>query len=402
MGNGSVKLNGPPDEPKSIWNRSFIILFFANMAFNMGLNMSNSILSIYADSLGASAAVIGFIVSAFAITSVFLRLISAPIMDTFNRKHLIIIAALMMSCAFGGFSISNSIPLLICFRLLQGCSMAFGNACCLAMVADMLPKENYNSGLGYYSLAQVACSAIAPYIGLELVKMTGYRSTFVLAACFMLFAGVLIFFIKTDFVRSKKLKLSLNNIIAREALLPAVLMFLMVFAGTSVMAFLYLFAAERGITGNVGLYFTVSAVTMLVTRPIVGRLTDKFGLIKVSVPAFLCSILSMFIISYSTSLFGLLFAALISAFGQGACSPAIQALAMKTVSADRRGSASSTNYIAQDLGAMAGSSAAGQIIRLTGYAAMWRIMVIPYIAGAAALLFFRRRIARIEDDFSAQ
>ena len=362
--------------------------------------MSNSILSIYADHLGASAAVIGMVVSSFGISSVLFRLISAPIMDTYNRKYVVISAAFLMSAAFGGFSISTSIPMIVCFRLLQGCSMAFGNACCLAMVADMLPKEHYNSGLGYYSLAQVVCTAIAPSIGLELVKLTGYRTTYLLAAGFMLVAGLLTCLIRTDFKRTKRLKLSLNNVIAREAMLPAVLQFLMIFSGTTVMSFLYLSCGERGITGNVGLYFTVSAITMLITRPIVGRLTDKFGLIKISVPAIICSILSMFIISYSTTLFGILSAAFISAFGQGAFSPAIQALAMKSVTTDRRGTASSTNYIAQDLGAMAGASFAGQIIQLTGFTAMWRIMCIPYATGVVLLILLRKRVARIEQEFA--
>ena len=388
--------------PTSIWNRSFVILFFANMAFNMGLNMSNSILSIFADHLGASAAIIGFVSSSFAVSAVLFRLISAPIMDTYNRKHLVIIATLLMSVSFVGFSFSYNIPMLVCFRLLQGCSMAFGNACCLAMVADMLPKEHYNSGLGYYSLAQVVCSAIAPSIGLELVGLAGYRVTYISSACFMLFAGFLICFVRTDFVRTKRLKLSLNNVIAREAFLPAGFQFLMVSAGTTVMAFLYLFAGERGIQGNVGLFFTVSAITMLVTRPIVGKLTDRFGLVRVCIPALACSILSMFFISFSTSLFGVLCAAFVSAFGQGACSPAIQALIMKTVPSERRGTASSTNFIAQDLGAMAGAALSGQIVQLVGYAAMWRVMTIPYVVGGALLVFFRGRVRRIEEDFAAQ
>lgn len=396
----STDIKNQNRKAESIWSRSFIIIFFANMAFNMGLNMSNSILSIFADSLGATAAVIGFIVSSFAVSSILFRLISAPVMDTYNRKHLVISAALLMAVAFGGFSISTSVPMLIFFRLLQGCSMAFGNACCLAMVADMLPKEQYNSGLGYYSLAQVVCSAIAPSIGLELVKLTGYRATYIISACFMLLAGALTCLIKTDFVRTKKLKLSFRSMVAKEALLPAVFQFLMIFSNTPVVAFLYLFCGEQGVAGNVGLYFTVSAITMLVTRPIIGKLTDKFGLLKVSVPALICSILSFYILSCSKTLFSVLCVAFISAFGQGVLIPAFQALAMKTVPTERRGIASSTNFIAQDLGAMTGSSFAGQVVRLTGYVAMWRVMMIPCAAGLILLFAFRRKVARIEDDFA--
>lgn len=395
-------LAGPPGEPATIWNRSFIILFFANMAFNMGLNMSNSLVAIYANHLGASAAAIGFVASSFGISSLLFRMISAPVMDTYNRKYLVVFAALMLSVAFGGFSISNNLPMMVGFRLVQGCGMAFGNACCLAMVADMLPKEKYNSGLGYYSLAQVVCSAIGPSVGLELVDRVGFRATYTLTACFMLLAAFLICWIKTNFTRTKKLKLSFQSIIAKEALLPASFQFLMLLGGAGAHSFLFLFAREQGVTGNIGLYSTVSAITMLATRPFIGRLTDKYGLAKTVIPAVLCNTLSLYIVSISTTLAGFLFAALISAFGQGALGPAIQALVMKSVPSERRGSASTTNFIAQDLGSMIGPVLAGAIAQSFGYVVMWRIMAIPTLIGAAVLVMFKSTIVRIEEEFAAR
>lgn len=384
----------------SIWSRSFIILFFANMAFNMGMNMNSALLALFADHLGASAATVGFVVSSFGITAIVFRLIAAPIMDTYNRKYLVIFAALTVSASFLGLSVSTSIPMLVGFRMLQGCGMAFGNACCLAMVADMLPKERYTSGLGYYSLAQVVCSAIAPTVGIELLNRTSFRATYTIAACLMLLAAVLICLIKTSFSRTKKLKLSINNMVAKEAFFPASLQFMTSCAIASLSAFLFLYAAEQSVTGNVGLYFTVTAVTMLATRPVTGRLVDKYGLIRVSVPALLCSIISVFVISGSKTLAGFLIAAFIAAFGQGTLGPAVQALSMKAVSTQRRGAASSTNYIALDAGALLGPFVAGHIVQIAGYVPMWRIMTIPYAVCAAALILFRGVITRIEKNFA--
>ena len=387
--------------PKSIWNKSFIILFFANMAFNLGLNMSNSLLAIYADYLGAPASVIGLVVSSFGVSAILFRLISAPVMDTYNRKYLVVFAALMLAIAFGGFSISHSIPMVIGFRLIQGCGMAFGNACCLVMVADMLPKDKYNSGLGYFSLAQVVSSAAGPSVGLALVDMAGFRATYTLTACLMLFAAFLALQLKTNFKRTKKLKLALNNIIAKEAILPVGVNFIMVLGGAGVYSFLFIFAREQGVTGNIGLYYTVSALILLITRPVLGKLTDRYGIIKIAVPAVCFSIISMFIVSYSATLAGFLIAAAISALGQGAMGPAIQALTMKTVPSERRGAASSTNYISLDLGSMLGPIIAGQVAQIFGYTMMWRIMVIPYIVATAVLVCNKKTIVRIEEDFAA-
>jgi len=390
-----------PAQPATIWNKSFIILFFANMSFNMGMNMSNSLLAIYSDSLGASAAVIGLVASSFGISAILFRLISAPIMDTYNRKYLVIYAALLLAVAFWGYSISTGIPMLIGFRLLQGCGMAFGNACCLAMVADMLPRDKYSSGLGYYSLAAVACSAVGPSVGLELVGLVGFRMTYTLTACFMLFSAFLIFMIKTNFKRTKKLKLTFQNIIAKEALLPVGIQLIIGLGHGGMHSFLFLFARYQGVSGNIGLYFTVSAIVMLVTRPVFGRLTDRYGLIKIAIPAMACTIASVIIISYSTTLSGFLCAAVVAAFGQGAFSPAMQALIMKSVPSERRGSASSTNYIGIDLSSMIGPALAGQIVQTFGYITMWRVMVIPMVVGTLVLHLCRKSINRIEEEFAA-
>jgi MFS family permease len=308
---------------------------------------------------------------------------------------------MMLAVAFSGFSISNSIPMVVGFRLIQGCGMAFGNACCLVMVADMLPKDKYNSGLGYYSLAHVVSGAVGPSVGLALVDAAGFRVTYTLTACLMLLAAFLTLQLRIDFKRTKKLKLAFNNIIAMEAILPVGVNFIMVLGGAGVSSFLFIFARGQGVAGNIGLYFTISALTMLVTRPFLGKLTDKYGITRVAIPALSFNVISMFIISYSTTLAGFLSAAVVSAFGQGAFGPAIQALTMKAVPTDRRGAASSTNYIGMDLGSMLGPLAAGQVAHIFGYTLMWRIMVIPFIIAAIVLVVFRKNIIRIEKDFAA-
>ncbi|MCL2120684.1 MAG: MFS transporter [Clostridiales bacterium] len=385
-------------EPTSIWNLSFITLFFTNMAFNMGQLMSNSLLAVYANSFGATETQIGLVISTFALASISFRFISAPVMDTYNRKYIVVFSTLMLAIAFWGFSISKSVPMLIAFRLVQGCGMAFGNACCLAMVADMLPKDKYSSGIGYYSLAQVISSAIGPSIGLWLVEMTGFGMTFTINAGIMLLAAFLAFQIKLDFKQGKKLVLKFDNIIAKEGLLPScILLFLL--AGGSAGSFLIVYAASRGVTAYIGFYFTVSALTMLITRPLIGRLTDKIGLVYVCIPALFSNIIAFIIISNSSALWSFFLASFIGAFGLGACQPAFQALSMKSVPKERRGAASSTNFIGMDIGSMIGPMLAGTLAQSFGYVSMWRIMTIPLFMAILLLFLTRKKVMQIEEDF---
>jgi MFS family permease len=180
------------------------------------------------------------------------------------------------------------------------------------------------------------------------------------------------------------------------------MLFLLNTGSTTVGSFLIVFARDQGVTGNIGLYFLVSASTMLVTRPIIGRLTDRFGLVKVVIPALFCNVLSFFVISYSGTLLSFMFAAFISAFGYGACQPAMQALSMKTVPNERRGAASSTNFIGMDLGNLLGPTMGGIVAQALGYDVMWRTMAVPFLVGISLLITFRKLFTRIEQDFTAK
>jgi MFS family permease len=254
--------------------------------------------------------------------------------------------------------------------------------------------------MGYYSLAQSACQAVGPSIGLELVNQLGFHATYVITASTMLFAAFLAFQLKINFKRTKKLKISLQNSIAKEALLPSLLMLVMLFGGAIANSFLVISSRAQGITGNIGLYFTVSAITMFVTRPAIGRLTDRFGIVRVTIPAFLCNVVAYFIISYATTLNTLLIAGFIIAFGQGACFPAFQALSMKTVPPERRGAASCTNFMGTDIGYLIGPMVAGNIAGYWGYPVMWRVMTISFFIGMLVVFLCRRRFTRIEEEFA--
>jgi MFS family permease len=73
---------------------------------------------------------------------------------------------------------------------------------------------------------------------------------------------------------------------------------------------------------------------------------------------------------------------------------------MKSVPKERRGAASSTNYIGNDLGNLTGPVLAGTIIDHVGYAPMWRLMTIPLFIAIAVVLICRKRIMGIENAFA--
>ncbi|MBE6103631.1 MAG: MFS transporter [Erysipelotrichaceae bacterium] len=397
-------------EPEKLWNSMFISVFISAIFFNLSAQMSNSLLSLYAKSTGAPADQIGVLMSMFALTALIFRFIAGPAMNAYNRKTLLQFAMIMFGTAYLGFSLSpkiaettgmNVIHVMMFFRLLQGIGNAFGNACLLTIVSECIPKAAFSSGVGIFALSQSVAQAIGPTVGVWLRDAFGYNTTYVITSALMLFSMILVGLIVHVPNRGTGIfVLNLNNMIAKEALVPALIVFLVSFGFTSINAFFLVYAEERGISGA-SYYFTVNALALMATKPMVGKLNDKYGFVKVAIPATFLTGLSLVLIGLSTKTWHLLVIALINSCGYGAVQPALQSMCMKSVPAERRGSASSTNYIALDSATLLGPAVCGVVAKAFGYVPMmWIVMAVPIAVAILCIILFRNRLNKIEDDFA--
>ena len=83
-----------------------------------------SLIAPYAESLGATDMVIGVVASAFAITALLLKAVSAPAIDALNKKMILFFSMLVLAVSYLGFGMSNTVPGVMVFRLLQGAAKA--------------------------------------------------------------------------------------------------------------------------------------------------------------------------------------------------------------------------------------------------------------------------------------
>jgi MFS family permease len=125
-------------------------------------------------------------------------------------------------------------------------------------------------------------------------------------------------------------------------------------------------ADERHISG-IGVFFTVFAVTMMVLKPLSGKMQDRTGLASVLVPAFICMTASACIISFAQTLWLMIIAALLLAFGQGAGQPALLSSCAMVGGKERRGVALSTYYLGMDVGLGIGNVTGAQVAHALGF-----------------------------------
>ena len=380
---------------QGVWNPVFISVFITNICINMGQQMMNTLIPKFADYLGATASVIGTVTSMFAVTALAIRPFSGPAFDSFSKKRLLMIAVADIFLSFLIYSVAQSVPLLIIARLIQGLGVGCVSPLCLAMAGDSLPENAMGRGIGIFTLAQAVAQAIGPNIGLSLCDKIGYNYTFAVGACVMAAAFVVSCLMKEPNSDMPRLpyRITFNRMIAKEAIPSSLLLLFLGMAFSCISSFLAIYGALRGVK-EIGLYFTVYAGMLLLTRPIAGNITDRFGFDKVIVPGICFFGISFLIISFSQTLVSFLIAGAVGAFGYGACQPAIQALSIKRVPKEKRGAGTSTNYMCMDIGMLCGPLLSGYIIEaclglgmeeVAAYSSMYRLMLIPM---GISLLYF--------------
>ena len=83
-----------------IWNPLFTTIFIANACMNLSQQMMNSLVSKYADYLGAAATVVGIVASIYSVTALIFKILSGPVIDTYNRRFVLSGTMLIMAVSF--------------------------------------------------------------------------------------------------------------------------------------------------------------------------------------------------------------------------------------------------------------------------------------------------------------
>ena len=102
---------------ETIWSFPFVALMCTNFFQSMAAFMCNTTLPVYIDHLGATAAIVGTVVSAFAITALLIRPFAGPAFDSFSKKRLLIIAQAIICVSLFLYGVADSIPFLFSLAL---------------------------------------------------------------------------------------------------------------------------------------------------------------------------------------------------------------------------------------------------------------------------------------------
>ena len=379
------------------WQKAFAFTVMQNLVLCLGHFAVNPYIVSYAKFLGAGTTLTGFLSGMFFGVALAIRPVSGPMITKLDKRMLLIGVFALGFIAQIGYAAFPNLPMFIVFRFINGAQYSFVGSLIMTRVGDILPAEKMVSGMGIYGVGGAIGMSLAPAIGTWVLEfgqsrygeLMGFRLLFLYAAIAMLIAIIPCLLSPPDKKKTPEELAAIGkwyeNIATVKAIPIAVVAFFSVVAYSVYNAYVVEFAKERGIP-NASLFFTVLAIGLLVTRPVMGMLTDKFGIKRVVLPGLVLFAASFMIIGFSTSLGLMLFAAGVAAIGYGSSQPTTQAIVVRVVPPIKRGVATNTYYVGVDLGFFLGPLIGGYVIEWMGnYGDMFKLAAIPAVIALVIL-----------------
>jgi DHA1 family multidrug resistance protein-like MFS transporter len=264
----------------------------------LGISIISPVLPEYALSFSVPVSLIGWAVSAFALSRMLMDVPAGFFADRFGRKRNMIIGLILVVLSSIGAGIADKYYLLILARIIEGLGSALYVTSATTWVAQASDGESRGRYMSLYSGLIFAGTAFGPTIG-------GFSAVrFGLSSPFFIYAGLAFLGIiatvplkePSSSITSERSMVRINDIPGALSDLPFLLVnssvFALFFLRSGVRSTLVpLFASlNLGLSeDNIGIALTVAAVaTALVTFPS-GWLSDRIGR---KIPIMLCLFLS--------------------------------------------------------------------------------------------------------------
>jgi MFS family permease len=357
---------------------SFCLILSANFLLYFGFYLLLPVLPFYLiEDLKASTASVGLVLACYTVAALVVRPFSGYLLDRFARKPLYLVSFFAFTAVFAGYLVAGTLLTFTLLRMAHG--LAFGTVSVAGntMVIDITPSSRRGEALGYYGLANNFAMAIGPMAGLFLHDHYPFSALFACSLCSCLLGLALAVWVKAPAKQQlKKEPLSLDRFILLRGLpLGGALLLLSIPYGMTT-TYIAMYGKSLGLTGGIGLFFTLMAVGTAVSRLFSGRQVDRgratqvvTGGIFLVLVCYVVLALCSQVMSWSAEAGRFTFygVALFLGVGFGSMFPAFNTMFVNLAPNNQRATATSTYLTSWDVGIGLGLTLGGYVAHHAGF-----------------------------------
>lgn len=357
-----------------LWTSNFVRIWIINLGLCIWGFMLNAPFPFYILELGGNELIVGLTAGGFAIASLIMRPLAGWILDKKSRSWitiwgialLILISLLLMLVPILGVAVF--------LRIISGPVLSGAHTASATNACDTIPQNRFGEGIGYLGLGNSLATALGPALGLAIIAGLGFRELFTVSIAVLVLAALIVRGFKFKKIERTgspegRERIKLTSLFNADALPASVVMLFASAPFGAVSVFIALYGEQYNL-GHGAVFFILVAVGTGSMRLLSGRLADKKGerpmVAAGNSSFFLALVLLLFNSGACYYISGLLFG-----IGFGVTIPALNAMAMRIIPPEKRGSAASTFHGAYDVSSGLGGLIAGVLVTYWGYRPMF-------------------------------
>jgi MFS family permease len=341
----------------------------------------------------ASGLFLGFLTYSSALSAP----LTGSLADRFGQRRILIVSSLALAAFSLGYAVIPDYRVTLALVIIHGIFWSGLLSASASYMTGLLPEARRAEGIGYWGLSTVAAMAVAPTVGLWIYRR-GWVWLCIVGAILNLVMAAIAWNLRGNGVATSSetpRPPRRGGLLEWRVLIVSFSLFLYSFGYGGITSFTALYADANGVTPK-SIYLTALAIVILLTRPLAGKLGDRFGYKRVFVPCLVLICLGLGLLSFGGTKGWLIASAIVFGLGFGTAYPVYVGYVMQGVDADRRGAAFGAILAAFDTGIGTGSTSMGYLIQHYGFAAAFGIaaglsaLALPYFLTADR---FVRRVA---------
>lgn len=380
---------------EKLWNLEYCKVMAGNFLLFFSFYLITPILPIYLDAeFAADKDVIGLVLSGYVVAALIVRPFSGFVVDSFDRKKILMTCFFVFFICFTGYIGASSILMFAVIRTIHGLPFGATTVANSTVALDVLPSSRRNEGMGYYGLSNNLAMATAPTIGIYLYNATAdFKMLFWISLIVAFLGFVVVSSVKLR-VRETvpdKPKMSFDHFFLTRGWLLAVNIMLFGLCWGVMSNYVAIYSKERlGITDGAGLFFAVIAAGLFISRIVGAKSLRKGKLTENAVSGAFLTSAGLTLFAISPGIWAYYLSALMLGLGNGRMYPAFLNMFINMARHDQRGTANATILTSWDLGMGLGILAGGVLVEFVGYSAAFWFTASSQIAGTLLLVVFTR------------
>ncbi len=350
----------------------WLLLVLLNSGFiQAGVYVVRPMITYRAVDLGADAALVGLVGSAFALAPLLFAIVMGKWVDKGRDGTALVVGSVISLAVTLGLIFFESLPFLFIAMPLLGIGHLFAMLGGQTMIANHSADPKYERNFGLLTFYASVGHAVGPFFGGVLADRGGVEVDVNAALWFAiaLFVGaalsVISLFRKTHKVR---IGASLDAGVVRKVLAVKGYKSAIFVAGSStavvdvMLIFLPLLGRQLGFgSTQIGILLAVRALASMGVRVVLGRISDRFGMKRILNTGALVTLLGVIAIAFVTDFYLLALVIAITGFAMGIGQPATMAWVSRISDPDHRGLAISIRLTSNRLGQVVVPAVAGSI-----------------------------------------